>query len=138
DPAAASSSSSGAPSSADASLSRTALKNKKKRENAKNNNNNTPSTPARSNTPRPTANGNGGNKGGNKATASNANGALIPAGASGQMTDTEKKIRNVTKKLKQIHELKEKQAAGEILELTQLQKIAAEASLLKELEALKI
>lgn len=68
-----------------------------------------------------------------------SNGALLPATPSaGQMTETEKKIRNVTKKLKQIHELKEKQAAGETLELTQIQKITAEAALLKELEALKI
>lgn len=71
----------------------------------------------------------------------NSNGGLLPAAttsSSGQMTETEKKIRNVTKKLKQIHELKEKQAAGETLELTQIQKITAEAALLKELEALKI
>lgn len=133
---------------ADANLSKAALKNKKKRENAKKNKDGSEdvaaapsapasgsgqSSPARSNTPRPNSNNNGKSK--------PQNGALVSSAASSnssQMTETEKKIRNVTKKLKQIHELKEKQAAGEILELTQLQKITAEATLLKELEALKI
>ncbi|KAF9438063.1 hypothetical protein BGZ76_009935 [Entomortierella beljakovae] len=138
---------------ADSALSKTALRNKKKRENAKKHKDEeelgagssspvaAPSvvsgsgtnSPARSNTPRPNSN--------NKKPQ---NGALLPpasssaASSSSQMTETEKKIRNVTKKLKQIHELKEKQAAGETLELTQLQKITAEATLLKELEALKV
>ncbi|KAF9932583.1 hypothetical protein BGZ75_008526 [Mortierella antarctica] len=136
---------------ADANLSKAALKNKKKRENAKKNKDGsedvavTPSapasgsgqsSPARSNTPRPNSNSNN-----NGSKSKPQNGALVSSAASSnssQMTETEKKIRNVTKKLKQIHELKEKQAAGEILELTQLQKITAEATLLKELEALKI
>ncbi|KAG0343364.1 hypothetical protein BG004_005362 [Podila humilis] len=142
---------------ADANLSKTALRNKKKRENAKKSKDDEPvqvtsgsgnSTPARSITPRPNSIGarNGGspasssNNNNNNNKGKNANGSLLPASStsSGQMTDTEKKIRNVTKKLKQIHELKEKQAAGEVLELTQIQKISAEATLLKELEALKI
>lgn len=137
------------------------MKNKKKRENAKKNkegedvpaagsgNNSPAGTPARSNTPRPNSTGtrNGGspvigsNSNNNNNKSKNLNGGLLPAtttSSSGQMTETEKKIRNVTKKLKQIHELKEKQAAGETLELTQIQKITAEAALLKELEALKI
>ncbi|KAG0250270.1 hypothetical protein BG011_008516 [Mortierella polycephala] len=135
----------------DANLSKTALKNKKKRENAKKNKDTDESgaaiaasgssqtPPARSNTPRPNSNSSS-NINNNKGRTQN--GALSTATAttssSSQMTETEKKIRNVTKKLKQIHELKEKQAAGETLELTQLQKITAEAALLKELEALKI
>ncbi|KAG0363675.1 hypothetical protein BG005_009095 [Podila minutissima] len=144
---------------ADANLSKAALKNKKKRENAKKNkegedvpasgsgNNSPAGTPARSNTPRPnsTSTRNGGSpvigSSNNSNKGKNSNGGLLPAAttsSSGQMTETEKKIRNVTKKLKQIHELKEKQAAGETLELTQIQKITAEAALLKELEALKI
>jgi translation initiation factor 2A len=133
------------------------LKNKKKRENAKKNkegedvpvsgsgNNSPVATPARTNTPRPNPTGarNGSSPviGSNSNKSKNSNGGLLPAtttSSSGQMTETEKKIRNVTKKLKQIHELKEKQAAGETLELTQIQKITAEAALLKELEALKI
>ncbi|KAG0061337.1 hypothetical protein BGZ90_003622 [Linnemannia elongata] len=140
---------------ADANLSKAALKNKKKRENAKKNKDSedgapasTPAaptagsganSPARSNTPRPNSNNSSNNN--NNSKSKPQNGALLPAtttSASSQMTETEKKIRNVTKKLKQIHELKEKQAAGETLELTQLQKITAEAALLKELEALKV
>ncbi|KAF9428101.1 hypothetical protein BGZ94_003370 [Podila epigama] len=135
--------------SSDANLSKTALKNKKKRENAKKNKETEESIPntsagnaARSNTPRPVSTGarNGGSPGNtNNAKPKNTNGALLPPSTSpAGMTETEKKIRNVTKKLKQIHELKEKQAAGETLELTQIQKITAEAALLKELEALKI
>ncbi|GJJ77089.1 translation initiation factor 2A [Entomortierella parvispora] len=145
---ASSSSSTAAAAAADANLSKAALKNKKKRENAKKSkdgedapaagsgNSSPVATPARSNTPRP--NSGSSNNSNNKAKAQN--GALLPAttASNSQMTETEKKIRNVTKKLKQIHELKEKQAAGETLELTQLQKITAEATLLKELEALKI
>ncbi|KAF8932044.1 hypothetical protein BGZ52_011105 [Haplosporangium bisporale] len=145
---------------ADANLSKAALKNKKKRENAKKNkegedvpasgsgNNSPAGTPARSNTPRPNSTsarngspviGSNNNNNTNTNKGKSSNGALLPATPSaGQMTETEKKIRNVTKKLKQIHELKEKQAAGETLELTQIQKITAEAALLKELEALKI
>ncbi|KAF9135968.1 hypothetical protein BGW39_009942 [Mortierella sp. 14UC] len=140
---------------ADANLSKAALKNKKKRENAKKNKDTEETTPAsapaptagsganspaRSNTPRPNSNNSSSNNNNNKSKPQN--GALLPptttTSATSQMTETEKKIRNVTKKLKQIHELKEKQAAGETLELTQLQKITAEAALLKELEALKV
>ncbi|KAF8975611.1 hypothetical protein BGZ46_008982 [Entomortierella lignicola] len=135
--------SSSAAAASDASLSKAALKNKKKREAKKNKEAGDEETsnsaagsgsnsPARSNTPRPNSN----------ITKKPQNGALLPptsaSSSSSQMTETEKKIRNVTKKLKQIHELKEKQAAGETLELTQLQKITAEAALLKELEALKV
>ncbi|KAF9354242.1 hypothetical protein BGX34_011130 [Mortierella sp. NVP85] len=151
----------------DAALTKAALKNKKKRENAKKNKDtnengapaSTPTagtpgsgsnSPARSSTPRPNSNSNTSNNTNNNNNNNNSNsskkaqnGAQQQAGASSgssssQMTETEKKIRNVTKKLKQIHELKEKQAAGEPLELTQVQKITAEAALLKELEALKV
>ncbi len=48
----------------------------------------------------------------------------------------EKKTRNLQKKLKAIQELKDKQAKGEKLEQTQLQKIAAEAEIKAELAAL--
>ncbi|KAG0356631.1 hypothetical protein BGZ54_000668, partial [Gamsiella multidivaricata] len=148
--------------SSDAALSKAALKNKKKRENAKKNKDGSPeeggaptpavsgsgsNSPARSNTPRPisntprpNSNNNNSSNGNSNSNKKSQNGALLPAtsAVSSQMTETEKKIRNVTKKLKQIHELKEKQAAGETLELTQLQKITAEPALLKELEALKV
>ncbi|KAF9352926.1 hypothetical protein BGX26_009297 [Mortierella sp. AD094] len=148
------STSSAAAAASDATLSKAALKNKKKRENAKKNKDGVEegaaavvspavvapasgsNSPARSNTPRPN------NSNNNNSNKKPQNGALLPpttaSSSNSQMTETEKKIRNVTKKLKQIHELKEKQAAGETLELTQLQKITAEAALLKELEALKV
>ncbi|KDN48186.1 translation initiation factor eIF-2A [Tilletiaria anomala UBC 951] len=48
----------------------------------------------------------------------------------------EKKARNLTKKLKAIQELKERQAKGEKLEQTQVQKIQAEAEIRAELAAL--
>ena len=55
------------------------------------------------------------------------------AGAvSGGQLDIEKKIKNLNKKLKQIDDLKMKQATGAQLELTQIQKIATEEELLKE------
>ncbi|CAG8687899.1 20558_t:CDS:10 [Gigaspora margarita] len=53
------------------------------------------------------------------------------------LSETDKKIRNLTKKLRQITELKERQQKGDKLELTQLQKIATEAALRKELDMLK-
>ncbi|CAG8465035.1 9013_t:CDS:10 [Dentiscutata erythropus] len=53
------------------------------------------------------------------------------------LSETDKKIRNLTKKLRQIAELKERQQKGDKLELTQLQKIATEAALRKELDMLK-
>ncbi|RIB25504.1 eukaryotic translation initiation factor eIF2A-domain-containing protein [Gigaspora rosea] len=55
----------------------------------------------------------------------------------GSLSETDKKIRNLTKKLRQITELKERQQKGDKLELTQLQKIATEAALRKELDMLK-
>ncbi|CAG8489492.1 9005_t:CDS:10 [Scutellospora calospora] len=53
------------------------------------------------------------------------------------LSETEKKIRNLTKKLRQIAELKERQQNGDKLEQTQLQKIGTEAALRKELDMLK-
>ncbi|KAF9947044.1 hypothetical protein BGZ65_009183 [Modicella reniformis] len=151
--------------SSETNPSKMALKNKKKRENALKKNKETNedgspviapappaavasgsgnNSPARSNTPRPNNTNNSNSNSNNKKGQNGAQQQLYQQSAStggpsnSQMTETEKKIRNVTKKLKQIHELKEKQAAGETLELTQLQKISAEVVLLKELEALKV
>ncbi|RHZ55361.1 hypothetical protein Glove_416g7 [Diversispora epigaea] len=53
------------------------------------------------------------------------------------LSETDKKIRNLAKKLRQIAELKEKQQSGEALEPMQLHKIESEPSLRKELEMLK-
>ncbi|KAI9208325.1 eukaryotic translation initiation factor eIF2A-domain-containing protein [Polychytrium aggregatum] len=47
--------------------------------------------------------------------------------------DLEKRIKNLNKKLKQISEIKTKIAAGEKVELTQIQKVESEAGLMKEL-----
>ena len=66
--------------------------------------------------------------------AANVSGA---AEASGSFDNPlEKKMRNLNKKLKAIQELKDKQAKGEKLEQTQLQKIGTEAEIRAELAAL--
>lgn len=51
---------------------------------------------------------------------------------SGGQLDIEKKIKNINKKLKQIDDLRMKQASGGQLELTQISKIASEPGLLEE------
>ncbi|KAG9296394.1 hypothetical protein G9A89_014986 [Geosiphon pyriformis] len=53
------------------------------------------------------------------------------------LTETEKKIRNLTKKLRQIAELKDRQANGDKLEQTQILKIATAAALERELQQLR-
>jgi len=50
----------------------------------------------------------------------------------------QKKVRNLSKKLKAIEELKEKAARGERLEATQLKKIESEVDIQKELAALNL
>ncbi|XP_040903290.1 eukaryotic translation initiation factor 2A [Toxotes jaculatrix] len=52
--------------------------------------------------------------------------------------ETDKKIKNLKKKLKAIEELKEQQASGKVLQKNQLEKIQKEDQLLKELEELQI
>ncbi|XP_028321530.1 eukaryotic translation initiation factor 2A isoform X2 [Gouania willdenowi] len=52
--------------------------------------------------------------------------------------ETDKKIRNVKKKLKAIEELKEQQEAGKVLQKNQLEKLQKEAELLKELSELQV
>ncbi|XP_035381512.1 eukaryotic translation initiation factor 2A [Electrophorus electricus] len=52
--------------------------------------------------------------------------------------ETDKKIKNLKKKLKAIEELKEQQAAGKPLQKNQLEKMQKEAQLLKELEELEL
>ena len=66
--------------------------------------------------------------------AANVSGAAEVSGSIGN--PLEKKMRNLTKKLKAIQELKDRQAKGEKLEKTQLQKIEAEAEIKAELAAL--
>lgn len=52
--------------------------------------------------------------------------------------ETDKKIKNLRKKLKAIEELKEQQASGKVLQKNQLEKMQKEEQLLKELEELNI
>ncbi|XP_024912947.1 eukaryotic translation initiation factor 2A [Cynoglossus semilaevis] len=52
--------------------------------------------------------------------------------------ETDKKIKNLKKKIKAIEELKEQQASGKVLQKNQLDKIQKEEQLLKELEELQI
>ena len=48
----------------------------------------------------------------------------------------QKQVRNIQKKLRQITELKDKQASGTELNEAQVAKLATEVSLLQELEAI--
>uniref|UniRef100_A0A8C9U3T8 Eukaryotic translation initiation factor 2A n=1 Tax=Scleropages formosus TaxID=113540 RepID=A0A8C9U3T8_SCLFO len=52
--------------------------------------------------------------------------------------ETDKKIKNLRKKLKAIEQLKEQQAAGKTLEKNQIEKILKESQLLQELEDLEL
>ncbi|TIA86461.1 hypothetical protein E3P99_03670 [Wallemia hederae] len=55
-----------------------------------------------------------------------------------QLTPVDKKVRNLTKKLKAIEELKEKQKKGEKLERTQLAKLESEEEINREIAQLKM
>eukprot|EP00053_Salpingoeca_punica_P013788 m.124886 g.124886 ORF g.124886 m.124886 type:complete len:603 (-) comp16306_c0_seq2:233-2041(-) len=64
--------------------------------------------------------------------------AAAESAASGEGgSEGEKKLRNLNKKLRQIDELKEKQARGEFLQANQVEKIQAEASVKEEIRALE-
>lgn len=89
-------------------LSKSALKNKKKRENKK----------AESGSPSPQP------------------AAAAPAPAASAATAEEKQIRSLLKKYRAIQELKQRQASGDKLEATQIQKIESEKDVLKKLEGL--
>ncbi|XP_001634960.2 uncharacterized protein LOC5514845 [Nematostella vectensis] len=54
-----------------------------------------------------------------------------------ELTQTEKRLRNLRKKITQIKNLKEKRDKGEQLEETQIQKVNSEDELLKEIEELE-
>lgn len=68
--------------------------------------------------------------------------AVVPPPAPTAAEDTaesrEKKAKAVQKKLKQVSELKAKQASGLTLDADQLKKVAGEAALLEELAALSV
>ncbi|XP_053736381.1 eukaryotic translation initiation factor 2A [Synchiropus splendidus] len=69
---------------------------------------------------------------------------LVPVSSGGQSaasggdSETDKKIKNLRKKLKAVEELKEQQASGKVLQKNQLEKIQKEAQLLKELQDLEL
>ncbi len=56
----------------------------------------------------------------------------------GAVQDTGKRLRNLQKKLRQVQQLKERQAAGAVLEPEQLQKIATESALADEIAGLTV
>ncbi len=60
-----------------------------------------------------------------------------PQGQEDSGADAAKRLRNLQKKLRQVQQLKEKQAGGAALEPEQLQKIASEAGLLQEISMLE-
>ncbi|ORZ03752.1 eukaryotic translation initiation factor eIF2A-domain-containing protein [Syncephalastrum racemosum] len=64
-----------------------------------------------------------------------ANGSAASASISDE--EKQKKIRTLEKKLRQIHDLRDKQGRGEKLDNSQVQKMASEASILRELNALR-
>lgn len=104
-----------------ASASKTALKNKKKREARRDENTASPAVAG--------------------ATAPAVAGTLLPAGSASApqpsaISDVDKKIRNLQKKLRAIEELKVRRANGDALEATQLTKIDTEAAVQNELRAL--
>ncbi|RKP06566.1 eukaryotic translation initiation factor eIF2A-domain-containing protein [Thamnocephalis sphaerospora] len=118
----------------DAQLSKSSLKNKKKREKKKTAEDNVPAAaPASSSKVN-------GSKTNGKAPAGVAASSIAveaPAAPRKPMTETEKKIKAVNRKLKQIEELKERLDKGDKLELTQMQKIETESALRKELASLQ-
>ena len=66
-----------------------------------------------------------------------AMGAADVGAHSSEAGAVEKKLRNLTKKLKAIEQLKERRDSGEALEQTQLQKIESESEIRRELDTLQ-
>lgn len=107
---------------------------------------NVPGAPPGSGKPNGNANGNEGK--GKKGKKPNANAAATPVSApatpvvevanpvDNDADATQKKIRNLNKKLKAIVDLKDRRNKGETLEATQLKKIEGETAILQELRAL--
>jgi uncharacterized protein with WD repeat len=58
------------------------------------------------------------------------------AGGEGAAQDAEKKMKGLAKKLKQIEELKKRQAAGEVLNADQRQKLETEEGIRQQIAAL--
>lgn len=100
----------------DRSVSKAALKNQKKRENKK--------AARQEAQPEPPS---------DSALISNSQ-----SGPSSGDPGTDKKIKNVKKKLKTMEDLKDQQKSGKVLQKNQLEKLQKEDQLLKELEELQI
>ena len=73
----------------------------------------------------------------NNTNKTNSNGNQQPTSQNDELSPLDKKIRNLTKKLKAIDELKEKQKGGEKLERTQLLKLDSENEIKNEIQSLK-
>ncbi|CAN9511249.1 unnamed protein product [Ophioblennius macclurei] len=101
---------------AEKTLSKTALKNQRKREAKK--------AAKQENKPEPPS---------EPATVTSSQ--LEPSSGN---PETDKKIKNLKKKIKAIEELKEQQESGKVLQKNQLEKIQKEDQLLKELQELQI
>ncbi|KAB5575074.1 hypothetical protein PHYPO_G00216640 [Pangasianodon hypophthalmus] len=108
------------PGAGDKQMSKAALKNQRRREakKAAKQENKSEEAPTPSSEPPPTRE--------------------IPVASTHGDPETDKKIKNLKKKLKAIEELKEQQAAGKQMQKNQLEKIQKEAQLLKELEGLEL
>eukprot|EP00854_Cymbomonas_tetramitiformis_P022196 gene22196-26766_t len=84
--------------------------------------------------------GKGGGGGAAEASSEGPTAAAAPAAAAAPDAgdeDPAKKLRNLQKKMRQIEQIKEKQAAGAALEQTQLDKLATEQALLEQIKALE-
>ncbi|PFH53541.1 hypothetical protein AMATHDRAFT_137237 [Amanita thiersii Skay4041] len=127
----------GAPSSGGANPDQGDKKNRKKKggkkENGGDNAEGNSGTPTNSNERR----GNSKKVNGEIMTSDEPDPATAPAQENG-LDATAKKIRNLTKKLKAIEELKEKAKRGERLEATQVRKMEGEGEIRKELASLGV
>ncbi|KAI9594721.1 eukaryotic translation initiation factor eIF2A-domain-containing protein [Syncephalis fuscata] len=123
-----------APKETEGSGSKSASKSKKKKDGKKKAE--TPkSAPETNGNGKPSGSGSNDKKSPEPAAAAAA--SPTPAAPKRQLTEAEKKIKGIQRKLKQIAELKERVARGEQLELTQIKKIDTEASLQEELAGLQ-
>ena len=111
-------------------LSKSALKNKKRRENAKNK-----AAAGGPSTSTPAAATSGPSHVQQQAAPSPAPGG--GAGGGGN-PETEKQLRKLTQKLKQIEDLKKKQSEGKQLELNQLEKLKTEQALVDQIKQLQL
>lgn len=119
-------------------MSKAALKNKRKRNNARKNDNNNTTRDGLSNEQQDAVKmaqyllGNNGTGGGDKKAQPQA--APVSTG----LSEKEKKIKNLRKKLQAIEKLKVQQKEGKVLEKNQVEKLQSEDSMRAELEKLSL